>query len=167
MIRDVAYGLGILLVTLLLYFAFFSHTYKPPPGLSPGKEPPDFNLKTIDGRTISLSDLRGKVVLINFWATWCPPCKEEIPLFIDVYKKYKDKGFEILAISTDTSAETVKKFANEYKIPFPVLVDDGKVSNLYSIQGLPTSLLIGRDGKIVKVKLGKYREIERDIKEIL
>lgn len=167
MSKNIAYGLGILLVALMLYLTLFTSPEHTTSGLSKGKPAPDFTLRTLDGKKVSLSELKGKVVLVNFWATWCPPCREEMPLFEKVYKKYKDKGFEILAVSTDSSVEPVKKFVEEFNVSFPVLLDDGKVSSLYSIQGLPTSFLIDREGKVVKVRLGKYKEIERDLKEIL
>lgn len=168
MSKNITYGLGILLVALLLYFALFSQTQVPQTaGVSVGKSAPNFTLKTLEGKEISLSDLRGKVVLVNFWATWCPPCREEMPLFEEVYKKYKNRGFEILAISTDTSADAVKEFVKEFKVSFPVLMDDGKVSSSYGIQGLPTSFLIDREGKVIKIRLGKYREVEKDVKEAL
>ncbi len=167
MSKNIAYGLGILLVALMLYLGLFTNSSHTPSGLAPGKSAPDFKLKTLDGKQVSLSGLRGKVVLINFWASWCPPCKEEIPLFEEVYKKYRDKGFEILAISTDSSIDALKDFLKDHKISFTVLLDNGKVSNLYGIQGLPTSFLVDREGKVVKVKLGKYKEIERDLKKVL
>ncbi len=165
--KNIAYGLGILLIALLLYMSLFTNSQVQTVGFKPGTEAPAFTLKTLEGKEISLKDLRGKVVLLNFWATWCPPCKEEMPLFAEVYEKYKDRGFEILAVSTDTKPETVKKFVKEYKFPFPILIDDGKISEKYRVQGLPTSFLINREGKIVKVRLGKYKEIEEDLKDIL
>ena len=165
--KNIAYGLGILLIALLLYLSLFSNSYQPPAGLGKGDPAPDFKLKTLDGKEVSLSDYRGKVVLINFWATWCPPCREEMPLFERIYRKYKNKGFEILAIGTDGSVEPVKKFVKEYKLSFPVLFDNANVVALYQVQGLPTSFLVGRDGKILKVRLGEYKEIERDLKEFL
>ena len=168
MSKNIAYGLGILLVALLLYLGLVTNSSKTTPiGLGPGKPAPDFKLKTLDGKEVSLSDYRGKVVLINFWATWCPPCREEMPLFKRVYERYKNKGFEILAVSTDTSVDPVKKFVKEYKLDFPVLLDTDNISSLYGIQGLPTSFLIDREGKIVKVRLGKYKEIESDLKKVL
>ncbi len=167
MSKNIAYGLGILLVALLLYMALFTNSGQVVSSLQEGKPAPEFKLKTIDGREVSLSDYRGKVVLINFWATWCPPCKEEMPLFESVYRKYKDRGFEILAVSTDTDIDVVKKFVGEYKLSFVVLYDDKNIASLYNVQGLPTSFLVDREGKIVKVRLGKYKEIERDIKKLL
>jgi len=167
MSKNIAYGLGILLVALMLYLTLFTSPHKTPSVISEGKIAPDFTLKTLDGRKVTLSELRGKVVLLNFWASWCPPCRGEMPLFEKIYERYKNRGFEILAVSTDSSADPVKKFVKEFGITFPVLLDDGKVSGLYSIQGLPTSFLIDREGRIVKVRLGKYREIEEDLKKIL
>ena len=168
MTKNIAYGLGILLVALLLYLGLFTNTGKVPYTGLEGKQAPDFDLKTIKGDRIRLSDLRGKVVLLNFWATWCPPCRDEMPLFRRVYKKYKDKGFEILAVSTDTDVRVVKKFIREFKIPFPVLMDEkGDLTKLYQVQGIPTSFLIDRDGKVIKVRLGEYKEIESDLKKLL
>ncbi|EDP75663.1 TlpA disulfide reductase family protein [Hydrogenivirga sp. 128-5-R1-1] len=168
MSKNIAYGLGILLVALMLYLGLITNSQQENvAGLSAGKKAPDFTLKTLDGKEVSLKDYRGKVVLLNFWATWCPPCREEMPLFVRMYEKYKDKGFEILAVSTDSSLEPVKKFVKEYRINFPVLYDDKNVVSLYGIQGLPTSFLIDRDGVILKVRLGEYKEIEKDLKEVL
>ncbi len=168
MSKNIAYGLGIFLVALLLYAGLLTNSKSvSSTGLGKGKPAPDFTLKTLDGKEVSLSDLRGKVVLINFWATWCPPCRSEMPLFERVYREYKDKGFEILAVSTDSSLEPVKKFVKDYKLSFKIAYDDKNVAGLYGIQGLPTSFLIDRDGKILKVRLGEYKEVERDLKEVL
>ena len=136
-------------------------------GILTGQPAPDFTLKTIDGKTISLKDFKGKVVLINFWATWCPPCREELPLFEEIYEKYKDKGFVILAINTDP--ENLQDFLKDFgvELTFPILIGDEKILDLYPVRGLPTSFLIDREGKIVKVRLGIYRELEEDIKKLL
>ena len=168
MSRNLAYGLGILFVALLLYIGLFTNTGKAPRFGLEGKEAPDFELVTLKGKKVKLSDFKGKVVLLNFWATWCPPCREEMPIFKRVYRKYKEKGFEILAVSTDTDPRVVKRFVKEFGIEFPVLIDkEGKVMRLYQVQGLPTSFLIDREGRVVKVRLGEYKEIERDLKKLL
>jgi len=167
MSRNLTYGLGILLVALLLYLGFLASPGPTSKDLASGKPAPNFILKTLDGKEVSLNDYRGKVVLINFWASWCPPCREEMPLFRKVYENYKDKGFELLAISIDASQEAVIRFVKDYGLSFPVLLDDGRVSNLYRVQGLPTSILVDREGRIVKVRLGEYKEIENDLKKIL
>jgi len=167
--KNLAYALGILLIALMLYLGLVTDAERAPSaGVRPGDKAPDFRLTKIGGGEVSLSDYRGKVVLLNFWATWCPPCREEMPLFKDVYKKYRDNGFEIIAVSTDASTDVVKDFISEYSIKFVVLHDrEGKLSSLYGIQGLPTSFLIDREGIVVKVRLGEYKEIEKDLKKVL
>ena len=132
-----------------------------------GRPAPNFTLKTVDGKIVSLKDFQGKVVLINFWATWCPPCREELPLFEEVYEKYKDRGFVVLAINTDP--ENLKDFLKEFgvKLTFPILVGDDKILDLYPVRGLPTSFLVDREGRIVKVRLGVYRELEEDLKKLI
>ncbi len=132
-----------------------------------GQPAPNFTLKTIEGEELSLKDFKGKVVLINFWATWCPPCKEELPFFEKIYKKYKDKGFVILAVNTDP--ENLQNFLEDFgtKFTFPILIGDNKILDLYPVRGLPTSFLINREGRIVKVRLGIYRELEEDLKRLL
>ena len=136
-------------------------------GTLTGQPAPNFTLKTVDGKEVSLKDFKGKVVLINFWATWCPPCREELPLFEKIYEKYKDKGFVILAINTDP--ENLKDFLKDFgvKITFPILIGDDRILDLYPVRGLPTSFLIDREGKIVKVRLGIYRELEEDLRKLL
>lgn len=161
--------LALLLFFLVLYLGVKereSHV-KELKGSLTGKLAPNFTLKSIDGREVSLKDFKGKVVLINFWATWCPPCREELPLFQEVYEKYKDKGFVILAINTDP--ENLKGFIEEFGInlSFPILLGDDRILDLYPVRGLPTSFLIDREGRIVKVRLGIYRELEEDIKKLL
>ncbi len=136
-------------------------------GTLTGQPAPNFTLKTADGKEVSLKDFKGKVVLINFWATWCPPCREELPLFEKIYEKYKDKGFVILAINTDP--ENLKDFMKDFgvKLTFPILIGDDKILDLYPVRGLPTSFLIDREGKIVKVRLGIYRDLEEDLRKLL
>jgi len=86
---------------------------------------------------------------------------------VEVYRKYRERGFEILAVSMDSKVEPVKRFVRDMDFPFPVLMDDGKVSEVFGVQGLPTSFLIDREGRIIKVKLGKYKEVEEDLKDVL
>ncbi|NPA32115.1 MAG: TlpA family protein disulfide reductase [Aquificae bacterium] len=130
-----------------------------------GKPVPDVVLKTPEGRSFKLSDFKGKVVLINFWATWCPPCREEFELFKEVYEKYKDRGFVIVAVNTDP--ENLEEFLRENPLPFVVAVGDDEVIELFGVRGLPTSFLVNREGIVVKERLGVYRELEKDLKELL
>ena len=130
-----------------------------------GKPLPDIKLKTYEGKEVSLNEFHGKVVLINFWATWCPPCREEFVLFKKLYEKYKNRGFVILAINTDP--ENLAEFLKEYRLPFPVLIANDEVMEVFPLQGLPTSFLVNRKGIIVKERKGVYRELEKDLEEIL
>jgi peroxiredoxin len=120
---------------------------------------PDFSLKTLEGKTVRLSDLRGKkVVLVNFWATWCPPCRSEIPTMQQIYTEYKGKGFEILAINIERdSKEEILEFMKELRLTFPVLLDpDMKVTRTYRLIGLPVSMLIDRQGIIRYKQIGYH-----------
>jgi peroxiredoxin len=109
----------------------------------------DFSLKDLSGKTWTFSDLRGKVVLVNFWATWCPPCRKEMPDLETLYERFAPKGFVVLGIS-DEEAAKVEPFIGERKVTFPVLLDPGrKVNDLFMVEGIPKSFVYGRDGKLV------------------
>ena len=115
---------------------------------------PDFKLNDSNDSLYVLSDLRGKVVLINFWATWCGPCRMEIPDFIELYDKYNDKGFEILGISLSDSKDALTNFANVYKVNYPLLYGNNKqineITNLYGgVPAVPWSFLVGINGEII------------------
>jgi peroxiredoxin len=119
---------------------------------SPGsrKRAPDFTLKDSDGKTVSLSDYKGKVVLLNFWATWCGPCKIEIPWFIEFEQKYKDNGFAVLGVSMDDDGWTaVKPFMADKHINYRMVVGSESVSQLYGgVESLPTTFVIDRNGMV-------------------
>ena len=109
----------------------------------------DFTLSDLHGRPWHLQDLRGKVVLVNFWATWCPPCRKEMPDMDALYNKFKDQGFVVLAIS-DEEAAKVSPFVGERKISYPILLDPGrKVNDLFQVEGIPKSFVYDRGGKMV------------------
>lgn len=109
----------------------------------------DFTLTDLQGKSWTLSSLKGKVVLVNFWATWCPPCRKEMPDLEALYNRFKDKGFVILAIS-DEESKTVEKFVTEHKYTYPMLLDPGrKVNTDYKIGGIPKSFIYDRNGKMV------------------
>lgn len=109
----------------------------------------DFTLTDITGAKWRLKDLRGKIVLVNFWATWCPPCRKEMPDLEALYQKFRSRGLVILAIS-DEDASKVKPFIAEHKFTYPILLDPGrKVNELFHVEGIPKSFVYGRDGKLV------------------
>ena len=128
---------------------------------------PDFTLNDIDGKRTTLSQFRGKVVLLNFWATWCAPCKEEMPSLNNLYKALKDKDFTILAVSVDTSEKPVRSFISRNDISFPVLMDTDKAVSfdLYAVFGLPMSFLIGRNGVIIEKFAGEREWNSPEIKD--
>jgi cytochrome c biogenesis protein CcmG/thiol:disulfide interchange protein DsbE len=116
---------------------------------------PDFTLQTLDGRSMTLSDLRGQAVLINFWATWCPPCRLEMPAIQQVYDQYRDQGFEVLAVNLQEQNAQVSAFAEEMGLTFPILFDrDGSVSHTYLVRSLPTTFFVDRFGLIQEVIIG-------------
>ena len=133
----------------------------PPPSPREGFSAPGFTLEILDdsnpGREVSLTDYRGQVVIINLWATWCPPCRAEMPAIQNVYQDYKDKGLVVLAINTtfqDNEAD-VRAFAKEYGLDFPILFDrTGDVSMRYQLRGLPSTFFIDRKGVIQLVIVG-------------
>ena len=118
---------------------------------------PDFTLQTLDGETVSLASLRGQAVLVNIWASWCAPCRAEMPAMQRVYEEYKDQGLVVLAVNStvqDTAA-SAKAFIAEFGLTFPILLDvDGAATGLYQVHALPSSFFIGRDGIIVEVVIG-------------
>jgi cytochrome c biogenesis protein CcmG/thiol:disulfide interchange protein DsbE len=118
---------------------------------------PDFTLETLDGDTITLSDLRGRAVLLNFWATWCPPCRAEMPAFQQAYADYEDQGFVIVAVNAiqQDSLPAIEEFRGEYSLTFPIVLDaDGSVSRSYQVRSMPTSFFIAPDGVISEVVIG-------------
>jgi peroxiredoxin len=121
-----------------------------------GQPAPDFTLKAVDGRSISLSSLRGKVVLVNFWATWCPPCREEMPSMEELYKNYAPGGLELLAINIEEDGpEFLPEFMREHPHSFPVLYDtEGAVRERYGVFQFPETFVVGRDGVIVDKVVG-------------
>jgi len=118
---------------------------------------PDFTLEDMDGETYTLSKLRGKVVMVNFWATWCPPCREEIPSMETVYQALQDKGFIVLAINQWETPDHVFSYMGQLDVypTFPILFDrDSNVSDSYGVKGLPTTLLIDKQGRVVYRAVG-------------
>lgn len=123
----------------------------------PGRvEAPDFLLKTLDGQNRSLQQDRGKVVLMNFWATWCPPCIREMPAMQRLYDKFRAQGLEIVAVSVDQgNPDAVRKFSESLKLNFPVVLDPEQVTKqAYQVRALPTTYLIDRKGRVVAVGMG-------------
>jgi cytochrome c biogenesis protein CcmG/thiol:disulfide interchange protein DsbE len=163
--------------TLLLTLAAIAPVIGQPAGrtvLQPAsqrKAAPQFALKDSTGRTISLTDYRGKVVLLDFWATWCTGCKMEIPWFSEFQKAYGAQGFAVVGVSMDERGWTVvKPFLAETHIPYPILLGDDRTAERFGIQALPDTFLIDRSGKVAaayKASVVDKNDIEANIKALL
>jgi len=149
-------------------------------GCSAGSEPseaqvgelaPKFQLQNLDGQSVALSKFRGKPVVLNFWATWCPPCRDEMPYIQEIYNEWSDKGLVVLAINYGESASRVKKFVQYYGLSFPVLLDTKQdVAQKYNVRGIPTTFFIDKDGIIQDMKVGAFQskeEIESSLSKII
>jgi peroxiredoxin len=134
-----------------------------------GKLAANFNLKDLKGDEISLASLRGKVVFLNIWATWCAPCREEMPSIESLYNDFKaNKDFVVLAVSQDTDGTVVRPFVQQNHLQFKVLLDPrNEVGEHYDVNGIPETFIIGRDGRIVAHHIGPYDWSNADIREAL
>jgi len=156
----------LLLVVFILGAGWIWVSRVPPAATTSGKPPqsprqgfiaPDFTLDLLGGGQVSLSELRGSVLMINLWASWCPPCRAEMPAIQNAYEDYHDRGFEVLAINTtyQDQEEAAQAFVNEFGLTFPVLLDrTGSVANRYLLRALPTTFFVDRDGVIQDVVIG-------------
>jgi peroxiredoxin len=143
--------LGVLLAAMPGLFAASSLASS---GLA-GQPAPDFVLKSASGTNLRLSEYRGNVVMINFWATWCGPCRQEMPLLNDLYSRYGRVGFSLLGVNIDDDSRRAMDMAEELGVTFPVLFDERKeVSRLYQVEAMPVTVLVDRTGKVRHVHLG-------------
>ncbi|MFQ5946917.1 MAG: peroxiredoxin family protein, partial [Anaerolineae bacterium] len=125
-------------------------------GYPPGTTAPDFVSRTADGKPVSLAALRGRVILLTFWATWCPPCREEMPAFEQLHRDLARKGLAVLGINAQESAELCQRFAKELDLTFPLVLDPkGRIHKAYGVIGLPSTFLIARDGRAVARAIGE------------
>jgi len=146
------------IIFILLNFLFIS-------GLCQGIKAPDFKLNTIDGKEIKLTDFKGKKIILNFWATRCPPCREEIPYFVKFYNENKNK-IEIIGVAVGSKENEVIEIVKKYRITYPVCISDKNIEKLYGpINAVPTSFIIDENGYIKEKKIGMMTEEE--LKRIL
>ena len=130
----------------------------------------DLTVKDMNGASVRLADYKGKVILLNFWATWCGPCQAEIPELVDTYAEYKDRGVVILGISIDDTAETLRAYAAQKRMTYPVLLMQDDIDQAYGpIFGVPVTYFIGRDGTISKKHFGPVtkKQVDQEIKALL
>jgi peroxiredoxin len=139
---------------------------------SVGVSAPDFAAKSDSGRNVRLSELRGQVVLINFWASWCNPCRQELPLLSKIYSQYRGAGFALLAVNVDDNRKDAEVMLKRLDLKFPTLFDGNKkVAKLYGVDTMPATLVIDRDGRVRYVHRGYYdgyeRKYEQQVRELL
>src|SRR6202051_572291 len=162
-----------MVISIMLVFGIqrVHHSKVVPPGKLQGQPAPDFTLTTPEGKTMKLSDFHGKAVLLNFWATWCGPCKVEMPWFVDLQKQYGSQGLQIIGVAMDDgSKEDIAKFAKDMGVNYPILIGKESVGDQYGgVPALPETFVVGRDGKIVDKILGLRgkAEIEDSIRKAL
>ncbi len=138
--------------------------------MNEGNRARDFTLETLSGTEASLADYQGSIVLINFWATWCAPCRDEVPALQAAYDAYQEDGFAVLGVNVEESRSTIIPFVTEFDITYPILLDQaGQVLKLYRTLGLPTSILVDRDGVIQVRHIGylSANQLERYLAELL
>lgn len=149
--------LGVLLVALV--FALYSSFVKDPNAVKVGKTAPNFSLERLDGGELVLSDLRGKGVVLNFWGTWCEPCKAEMPALQKKYETYKDQGLEVVGVNIGESPITVEPFIKQYGVGFPIVLDrKSQITKLYRIGPIPTTFFISPEGKVEEIYIGQLNE---------
>ncbi len=132
---------------------------------------PDFTLKSLDGSSLRLEEYRGQVVLINFWASWCGPCRQEMPLLDRLQERYEDTGFAVLGVNVEGVVGPAQDLVDKTKVSFPVLIDEGQlVSALYQLDAMPSTVLVDRDGKVRYIHRGykagdeaKYVEVVKEL----
>jgi len=162
--------LAVFAAALVLYLAAHFRAARGTSGSEAHELAPEFSLTDLSGQKLDLASHKGKVVLLDFWATWCKPCREEIPHFADLQNKYAAQGFQVIGISMDDSPEPVVEFYREFKMNYPVAVGDAKLGERYGgVLGLPVTFLIGRDGRIYHRHIGAMDVlvIEKEINTLL
>ncbi|MEK8032194.1 redoxin family protein [Ideonella sp. DXS29W] len=140
--------------------------------IAPSSPAPDFTLKTLEGPNLRLQEQRGKVVLLNFWATWCGPCREEMPQLNKLFEKYRPLGFTLLGVNIDEDPRNAANVATQLGVKFPVLLDtDKRISKLYQLSTMPSTVMIDRDGRVRYVnrgyKSGTELEYDQQIRALL
>ncbi len=156
----------LLLLLLAVGYTLYQNVFAKENEVILGKEAPNFVAQDLEGNTFTLSNYKGKGILLNFWASWCEPCEREMPYMNELYETYHEKGVEILALNADETPLVIDAFIQKYDLKFPILQDKGqKILRLYNVQPLPTTVLINKDGQVVQVVTGT--QTKQDIEELL
>jgi len=168
--RALFVSIAILGVVAALYSVRHNHSPRTTGAASANHLAPDFALPQLDGQELRLSSYRGKVVLLDFWASWCEPCRVETPHLIELQQKYGDRGFTIIGISMDDSPDPARSFYRQFQMNYPVVMGNAKIGEEYGgVLGLPIAFVIDRDGKITAKHIGATEPavFEKDIASLL
>jgi peroxiredoxin len=160
--------LGVLLIALV--FALYTSFVKDPNQVKAGHEAPNFRLQQLNGSVMKLSDLKGKAVVLNFWGTWCEPCKAEMPALQKQYDTHKEKGLVVIGVNIGETPVAIQSFVDQYGVSFPILLDrDLQITKLYRIGPIPTTFFIDRDGEIEEIFVGQMTDtiISQKVAQIL
>ena len=157
---------------LLVMLMAFSFSVAQAKSVKVSGKAPNFTLKSLSGKNVKLSEYRGQVVMINFWASWCAPCRQEMPLLENIYKKYKRLGFTLLGVNVEQDSSAAKKWLKDVTTSFPILLDStNKVSKLYNVSAMPTTVLIDRSGNMRFLhkgyKPGYENDYKREVKKLI
>ncbi|SFP75092.1 thiol-disulfide oxidoreductase ResA [Salibacterium halotolerans] len=147
-------------ISVMLAYVFYTNFMSgEETNVQEGETAPNFVLETADGEQVELKGFRGKGVFLNFWGTYCPPCEEEMPHMNELYKEFKNRGVEVLAVNVGESQLAVNRFADRYNLSFPMPIDENKsVLNRYGVNPLPSTFLIDENGTVQRVLLGAMTE---------
>lgn len=164
--------LGVIVVVGVLFLGFAPESIWHGAGLAPAsarKATADFALQDIDGKRWTLAEQRGRVVLVNYWATWCPPCRQETPGLVRLANEYREKAVEVVGISLDEDVTAVREFVAEYHISYPILFPSNASNLTTTIESIPVSLLYDRQGRVAKRYVGAVSEatLRRDVEQLL
>lgn len=160
-LRSSRWGVALLLAALAI----------PAAAVTVQEQAPDFTLKSLEGSNLRLEEYRGQVVLINFWASWCGPCRQEMPLLDQLHQRYVDTGFAVLGVNVEGEEGPARKLIDKVPVSFPVLIDEGQtVSELYELQAMPSTVVVDRDGVVRYIHAGyqpgdeaKYVEVVKEL----
>lgn len=169
--RRILIGAGLLFVAVGAYVALHGRgRIGRGPTAKQHSVAPDFSLPQLNGQLLQLSACRGKVVLLDFWATWCTPCREEIPHLVELQNKYRDRGLEIIGVSMDDSPDPVREFYQRFQMNYPVVMGNAEIGERYGgVLGLPIAFIIDRDGRIYAKHIGAIEAsvLEQDVRAVL
>ena len=168
--RRILIGALLILAVVAFYVGFHRRSGTSGGPAAKGSAAPDFSLPQLNGQPLQLSSYQGRVVLLDFWATWCTPCREEIPQLVELQNKYRDQGMQIIGVSMDDSPGPVREFYQRFQINYPVVMGNADIGELYGgVLGLPIAFVIGRDGRIYAKHIGAtdISVLEQDVTELL